>query len=54
MEGMIPEVEKQPDVMAAAIDAGKILGHRLTNGHDRAKVTKDVQEKMMARFGMLE
>lgn len=37
--------------MTAAADAGKLLGHRLNNGHDRKKVTKDVQEKMMAMFG---
>lgn len=50
-DDIIPDVEKQPDVMTAAADAGKLLGHRLNNGHDRKKVTKDVQEKMMAMFG---
>ena len=46
------DVEKQADVMAAAADAGKLLGQRLGDGHDRTKVAKDVQEKMMAMFGM--
>ena len=49
-----PDVEKQPDVMKAAADAGKLLGHRLGDGHDRAKVTNDVKEKLMAEFGMIE
>ncbi|TKB05864.1 hypothetical protein [Desulforhopalus sp. IMCC35007] len=53
-EDMIPKVEKQPDVMAAAVEAGKLLGHRLNNGHDRTKVTNDVKEKLMAKFGMIE
>ncbi|WP_419659606.1 NADPH-dependent FMN reductase [Desulfosarcina variabilis str. Montpellier] len=48
---MPPDVEKQPDVIKAAADAGKLLGHRLSDGHDRTKVTKEVQEKVMALFG---
>jgi multimeric flavodoxin WrbA len=32
---MIPDVTKQPKVMAAAVEAGKRLGQRLKNGHDR-------------------
>jgi hypothetical protein len=51
-DDIIPDVEKQTNVMAAAADAGKLLGHRLSDGHDRTKVAKDVQEKMMAMFGM--
>jgi multimeric flavodoxin WrbA len=50
-DDIIPDVEKQTNVMAAAADAGKLLGHRLSDGHDRAKVTKEVQEKVMALFG---
>jgi hypothetical protein len=38
-DNIIPNVEKQADVMAAAVQAGKLLGERLTNGHDRAAVT---------------
>ena len=49
---MPPDVEKQPDVVKAAVDAGKLLGHRLGDGHDRAKVTKEAQEKVMALFGV--
>lgn len=51
-DDIIPDVKKQTDVMAAAVDAGKLLGHRLSDGHDRTKVAKEVQEKMMAMFGM--
>lgn len=49
-EDLIPDVTKQADVMAAAADAGILLGHRLRNGHDREKVTRDVQKKMMEMF----
>ncbi|MDP6546615.1 MAG: flavodoxin family protein [Phycisphaerae bacterium] len=45
-----PGVTKQPEVMQAAVDAGKLLGQRLTTGHDRAQVTRKVQQKMMDRF----
>lgn len=44
---MIPDVTKQPEVMAAAADAGKLLGKRLTDGHDRKTVTQNMQRKMM-------
>jgi hypothetical protein len=44
---MIPDVTKQPEVMAAAADAGKLLGKRLTDGHDRKTVTQNMQQKMM-------
>ncbi len=40
----------QLDVMQAAADAGKLLGKRLTTGHDRAQVTQKVQKKMMDLF----
>jgi multimeric flavodoxin WrbA len=49
-EDIIPRVEKQPDVMKAAQDAGKELARRLTQGHDRAAVTKKMQEQMMERY----
>lgn len=45
-----PGVTKQPEVMQAAADAGKLLGQRLTTGHDRAEVTQKVQQKMMELF----
>jgi len=48
---MIPDVKKQEDVMASAVSAGKLLGERLRNSHDREKVTGAMQEKMMAMLG---
>jgi multimeric flavodoxin WrbA len=45
-----PCVTKQPDLMKTAADAGKLLGQRLTTGHDRAAVTQNVQKTMMERF----
>lgn len=50
-EEMIPDVAKQPEVMEAAAEAGKQLGKRLKDGHDRGKVTQDMQAKMMEMFG---
>ena len=50
-EEMIPNVTKQADVMAAAKAAGRTLGERLKNGHDRMKVTERMQAKLMAMFG---
>lgn len=47
---MIPDVAKQPKVLAAAVEAGKLLGERLKNNHDRMAVTQKMQEKMMAMF----
>lgn len=48
---MIPDVSKQADVMQAAVDAGKLLGKRLSEGHDRSEVTMRMQEKMMSALG---
>jgi multimeric flavodoxin WrbA len=47
---MIPDVTRQADVMAAAEAAGRLLGERLRNGHDRAEVTRNMQQRMMAMF----
>lgn len=47
---MIPDVSKQPTVMAAAAAAGKLLAKRLADGHDRIVVTQNMQKKMMAMF----
>jgi multimeric flavodoxin WrbA len=44
---MVPNVTKQPDVMKAAADAGKLLGQRLTEGHDRKQVTQKMQQQFM-------
>ena len=49
-EDMVPNVTKQPEVMSAAIAAGKLLGQKLKAGHDRMAVTQKMQEKMMAMF----
>jgi len=49
-EDIIPDVTKQPQVMNAAVAAGKLLGERLKNGHDRMQVTQQMQKKMMAMF----
>ncbi len=46
-EDLIPDVRKQPEVMEAAKQAGKRLGERLKNGHDRMAVTQQMQAKMM-------
>lgn len=48
---MIPDVARQPDVMAAAAEAGKRLGRRLRDGHDRGAVTQKMQAVLMAKFG---
>lgn len=49
-EDLIPRVTKQPDVMEAAANAGKLLGKRLRNDHDRSVVTQNMQAKMMEMF----
>lgn len=47
---MIPQVTKQPEVMEAAAAAGKLLGERLRNGHDRMAVTQKMQQTLMMMF----
>lgn len=49
-EDIIPRVQKQPDAIKAAEDAGKLLGERLRGGHDRGQVTAKMQQQMMERF----
>jgi multimeric flavodoxin WrbA len=49
-EEMIPGVAKQPEVLAAARQAGETLGARLREGHDRAEVTGRMQQIMMRMF----
>ena len=41
---------KQAEVMLAAEEAGKLLGQRLRNGHDRMQVTQKMQAVMMEKF----
>ena len=44
---MVPDVRKQPEVIQAAVNAGKLLRQRLTEGHDRIKVTGKMQQIFM-------
>jgi multimeric flavodoxin WrbA len=48
-EDMIPNVEKQPEVLAAAKEAGIALADRLKN-HDRKKTTARMQQLMTEKF----
>lgn len=43
-------VTKQPDLVEAAQSAGKLLGDRLRNDHDRKRVAEKMQQKLMAMF----
>lgn len=45
-----PSVRKQAQVMAAAAAAGKELGDRLLQNHDRMKVAMAMQERLMGMF----
>jgi multimeric flavodoxin WrbA len=47
---MLPDVAKDDTVMQAAVDAGKLLGSRLTEGYDRMQVTLQMQQVMMEKF----
>jgi multimeric flavodoxin WrbA len=47
---MIPDVSRQPAVMQSAADAGRLLGERLQQGHDRAQVTRKMKAAMMAKL----
>lgn len=47
---IIPDVEKQPELIKSAEEAGKLLGERLTGGHDREQVAGKMQQKLMAMF----
>jgi multimeric flavodoxin WrbA len=48
---MVPAVTKQPDVMSAAAEAGRLLSRRLSAGHERSQVTLNMQAKMMQLLG---
>ena len=50
-EDMIPNVTGQPELMHAAMDAGKLLGKRLATGHERSQVTLKMQARMMSALG---
>ncbi|WP_205747719.1 hypothetical protein [Desulforhopalus sp. IMCC35007] len=49
-EDIIPDVIRQPEDMDVAVEAGRLLGERLRNGHSRDEVTGKMQEKMMVMF----
>lgn len=48
-EEMVPDISKQPDVLAAATEAGRLLADRL-NRHSRREVTRKMQEAMAEKF----
>lgn len=43
---MVPDVTRQPQVIKAAEEAGRVLAARLTVGHDRKAVTSDMMAKV--------
>ena len=47
VEENIPDVTKQAEVMQSAVEAGKLLGRRLREDHNRKEVTLRMQQKMM-------
>jgi multimeric flavodoxin WrbA len=49
-EDIIPSIDKQPAVLSAARDAGKILGERLRSGHDRASTAQKIAAYLGERF----
>jgi multimeric flavodoxin WrbA len=49
-EDMIPNVSKQLKTIQAAAEAGRLLGKRLREGHDRMRVTQAMQQKLMSMF----
>ncbi len=46
----IPNITKQAEVMDSANQAGKLLGYRLKNGHNRKTITDKMQIKLMEIF----
>jgi multimeric flavodoxin WrbA len=49
-ENIIPDIEKQPEVLKSAEKAGKFLKERLTKGCNREETTKRMQKKLMEAF----
>jgi len=45
---MIPSISKQPQVLKAAAEAGKLLGDRLRAGNNKKLTAKKIQDRMMA------
>ena len=48
-EDMIPDIDKQPEVLKAADEAGRLLATRLKN-HDPKEVARRMQVIMIERF----
>lgn len=46
----IPDVTKQPQVMAAAVAAGRLLGDRLRKGEERMAVAQRMMRAMQEKF----
>jgi multimeric flavodoxin WrbA len=49
-EDIIPSLDKQPAVLSAARDAGKILGERLRSGNDRGATAQKIAAYLGERF----
>jgi multimeric flavodoxin WrbA len=49
-EEITPNIKKQPEVLAAARDAGKALGERLRSGNDRPATAQKVAAALGERF----
>jgi putative cell wall-binding protein len=47
---MIPKIDRQPKVLAAARDAGRTLGERLRSGNDRAATAQKAAAYLGERF----
>lgn len=49
-ENMIPRVTKNPETLKIAEGAGRLLGRRLREGHDRKEVAGRMKAALMAKF----
>ena len=47
---MMPDIDKQPEVLKAAKEAGKLLKKRLTENYNRDEITQNMQIKLMDIF----
>jgi multimeric flavodoxin WrbA len=47
---IVPNVNKQPELIKAAEEAGRLLGERLKKDHDRKQVAEKMQKKLMEMF----
>jgi multimeric flavodoxin WrbA len=49
-EELIPDITKQPELIASAKQAGRLLKHRLTGNYDSWEVVEKLQKTMMQKF----